>query len=314
MKKATFFLKKYSTYIIFLVAVLICIAISPDFFTPTNIVNIGRQYAGLIIVSMGMLFVILTGGIDLSVGSIVALGSVITATCLVAGMSLGVAMMIALLCGILCGIITGVLVSYAKMAPFIASMAMMTMARGVAFVISNGSPIPTPEGSIIWLGTGAVGVIPTLVIIAVAVVVAFWFMQNYTSFGRIVIAIGSNETAVRLAGIRVKLYKTGVYVISGLCCALAGILLCSRTAIGSPVVGEGMELDAIAACVIGGASLSGGEGSAVKAVIGVLILALIGNIMNLLAVPSYPQDIIKGIIIVASVLLQTLTSSNKKEA
>ena len=325
MKKLTNVLKKGSTYIIFLAAVLICVAISPDFFTLTNITNIGRQYAGLIIVAMGMLYVILTGGIDLSVGSIVALGSVLVSTCLVAGMPLATSMLVAILGGLICGLITGILVAYAKMAAFIASMAMMTMARGVAFVISNGSPIPTPKDSIIWLGQGAVGAtvaeegaaamggLPYLVIIAIIVVVVFWFVQNYTAFGRIIIAIGSNETAVRLAGIRVKLYKTGVYVISGLCCALAGILLCSRTAIGSPVVGQSMELDAIAACVIGGASLAGGEGSAVKAVIGVLILALIGNIMNLLAVPSYPQDIIKGIIIVASVLLQTITSSNKKE-
>ncbi|MEG0256999.1 MAG: ABC transporter permease [Christensenella sp.] len=314
MNKASLFFKKYSTYIIFVAAVLICVAISPNFFTPVNIANIGRQYAGMTIVAMGMLFVILSGGIDLSVGSLVALGGVILATGLSTfGLNMFTSVIFAIVCVSACGLLTGILVSFARMAPFIASVAMMTIARGIAMVVANGSPIPTPENSIGALGTmDLFGAVPVLVVIAVIVVVFFWFLQKYTTFGRIVMAIGSNETAVRLAGIRVKIYKMSVYVISGLCCAITGILLSSRTSIGSPVVGQGMELDVIAACVIGGASLSGGEGSPLKTVIGVLILALIGNIMNLLAVASYPQDIIKGVIIIASVLLQTATSSDRK--
>lgn len=136
----------------------------------------------------------------------------------------------------------------------------------------------------------------------------FWFIIKYTSFGRIVIAIGSNEDAVRLAGIRTKWYKLAVYAISGLCSGMAGIVAASRTAIGTPIIGEGLELDAIAACVIGGASLSGGRGSVLKTVVGVFVLAFISNIMNLLAIPAYPQDIIKGVIIILSVLMQEFTS------
>lgn len=305
--------KKFSTYIIFVLLVVVCIIISPDFFTPTNISNIGKQYAGLTIVSMGMLMVVLTGGIDLSVGSIAALGSVITSSCLAyLGFSLFFSIIAALLCGLVLGLITGILVSYAKMAPFIASMAMMTMVRGLSLVIANGGPITTPDDTISRIGKGLLfNTIPVLVVIAIVVVLIFWFIQKYTAFGRIVIAIGSNETSVHLAGLRVRLYKMSVYAISGVCSAMYGVIVCSRSAIGSPVLGIGMELDAIAACVIGGASLAGGEGWFVRTVIGVLILALIGNIMNLLAVPSYPQDIIKGLIIVVSVLLQSATSDVK---
>ena len=309
------FIVKYNTYIMLAVLIIICISISPDFFTVNNIINIGRQYAALTVISMGMLLAILTGGIDLSVGSVMALGGVIVALFL-NKFNVGTpgAVAITILVGAGLGAFAGFLVAKVKMAPFIVTLAVMTIARGVAFMVSNGTPIKIPAGTIEALGTGMVfGGLPTLVLIGIIAVVLFWFLLKYTSFGRLVVAIGSNETAVTLAGIRVKSYKASVYIISGICAAVAGILTASRTAMGSPVVGEGFELDAIAACVIGGASLSGGEGSAVKTLVGVLILALIGNIMNLLAVPSYPQDVIKGFIISASVLLQVATSNRKNQ-
>jgi ribose transport system permease protein len=304
----------YNTYIMFAVLIIICMIISPDFFTVSNLTNIGRQYAGAIVVAMGMLMVILTGGIDLSVGSIVALGSVIMATMLnIAGCSMFASVVVTIAVGAGLGLFAGFLVARMNMAPFIVSLAMMTVARGIAFMISNGSPIKTPANSIGVLGTSTIfGSFPTLVLLALIVVFIFWMVLKYTSFGRLTVALGSNETAVSLAGIRVKSYKASVYMISGICASLGGIIAASRTAIGSPVAGTSMDMDAIAACVIGGASLSGGEGSAVKTLIGVLILALIGNIMNLLAVPSYPQDVIKGFIIIASVLLQVVSSAKKK--
>ncbi|WP_066687894.1 ABC transporter permease [Christensenella intestinihominis] len=309
------FLIKYNTYIMLLVLIIICTSISTDFFTVDNWINIGRQYSGTIIVCMGMLLVILTGGIDLSVGSIQALGSVMVGWVLTTqGWDMPLAILIPLLFGLGLGAITGILTAYAKMAPFIASLAMMTIARGLAFMISNGQPVKTPENSIGLLGVGTIGgTFPILVVLTIIVVVIFALLQRYTSFGRIVIAIGSNETAVRLAGISVKKHKTAVYALSGLCAALSGIIAASRTAIGTPIIGEGLELDAIAACVIGGASLSGGEGSCIKTVVGVLVLALISNIMNLLAVPSYPQDVIKGLIIIGSVLLQAFTAGRKEQ-
>lgn len=308
------FVMKYNTYLMFVILFIVCVCISSDFLKVSNLINIGRQYTALIFVCMGMLFVILTGGIDLSVGSLVALGSVMSGVCLTNwGFGVVPTMIMVALIGAACGLISGVLISQLKFAPFIATLAMMTMARGAAFMISNGAPITTPVHTIDDLGTATVfGGFPALVLMAVIIVVIFCFIQNYTSYGRVVIAIGSNETAVRLAGIRVKIYKISVYTLCGALSAFAGAITASRSGIGSPLVGTGLELDAIAACVIGGASLSGGEGSVVKTVIGVLILALIGNIMNLLAVPSYPQDVIKGLIIVAAVLLQTATTSNKQ--
>ncbi|BDF34655.1 monosaccharide-transporting ATPase [Lachnospiraceae bacterium] len=303
-----------NTYIMLLLLLIICAVISPDFFTLQNITNLLRQYSGTTIVCMGMLFVILTGGIDLSVGSIVALGSVMVAYALTTkGLGMFGAIALPLLCGLACGLLTGFFVAITNMASFVASLAMMTIARGVAYVISNGQPVQTPQNTIGRLGVANfAGAVPWLAIIALLFVVLFWIVLKYTSFGRIVIAIGSNEMAVRLAGIRTRWYKLAVYAISGVCSGMAGIIASSRTAIGTPIIGQGLELDAIAACVIGGASLSGGRGSVLKTVVGVFVLAFISNIMNLLAVPAYPQDIIKGAIIIASVLLQEFTA-NKSE-
>lgn len=314
MKKNNFgnILRKYNTYMILLICIGVCMVVSPDFFTATNILNIVRQYAGLTIVSLGMLFVIMTGGIDLSVGSYVALGSVMVALFLKNGMHLMVAIGLTLLVGCVGGAITGFFVARVKMPPFIVTMAMMTITKGTAFMVSNGSPIKTPSKTIELLGKGSIGIIPYLVLLAIVIILVSTFIISNTSFGRIVMAIGSNENCVRLSGISVEKYKFSVYVISAACATMGGIMAASRTAVGTPLYGSGLELDAIAACVIGGASLSGGEGSSVKTVVGVLILALIGNIMNLLSVPSYPQDIIKGVIIIASILIQLFTSEKKK--
>ena len=176
-------------------------------------------------------------------------------------------------------------------------------------MISHGTPINTPAGTISQLGTAKVLPFLTwLTVIAILVVAFSSFFLNKTAYGRKVIMIGSNEEAVHLAGIPVMQHVVSVYAISGFCSALGGVIATSRTGIGSGAAGQGMELDCIAACVIGGASLSGGQGSSVKTVVGVLVLAMIGNIMNLLSVPSYPQDIIKGIIIILAVLLQQGTS------
>lgn len=311
----TGFIKKYNTYIMLAVCLIVCMTISPDFLTPINLLNISRQYAGLTVVSMGMLLVIATGGIDLSVGSYVACGSVVVALLINAGFGLIPAILIDVVLGLVCGIISGVLIAKFKMPAFIVTMAMMTIVRGAAFILSDGSPIKTPSNTISQLGQNNVfQVIPVLLVLALIVVAIFSFVLNHTSFGRIVLATGSNESCVHMSGIRVDFFLISVYAISGMCATLGGVMAASRTGIGTPLYGEGLELDAIAACVIGGASLSGGVGSAIKAVVGVLVLALIGNIMNLLSVPSYPQDVIKGLIIIASVLLQIFTSSKKEAA
>lgn len=295
-----------------IILVIISSCISDKFFTAGNIINLLRQNVALGVIAMGMLFVILTGGIDLSVGSIAAVGSVMVATFLAtSGFNVVVAIILTILIGLALGLVSGVLVAYAKMAPFIATLAMMTIARGIAYIVSNGSPISTPTGTLNVIGTASAGPIPALIIFAIVVVVLFFLILRFTSFGRIVVATGSNEKAVQLAGIRVNTYKLAVYGISGICSALGGIVIATRTYIGSPIVGEGMELDAIAAVVIGGASLNGGKGYVFRTIVGVIILGLITNIMNLAGVPPYPQEVIKGLIIIGAVFLQGITDKSR---
>lgn len=308
------FIVTNNTYFILVLLFIICSLASEHFLTLANFVNICQQYSGTVIVSIGMLFVILTGGIDLSVGSVMALGSVFTAYAMVElHLPILVSVILTLLMGIVCGLITGFLVAKAKIAAFVASLAMMTICRGIGYMISNGTPINTPANTIGVLGTARILPFLTwLTVIAIIVVAASCFVLYKTAYGRTVIMIGSNQEAVHLAGINVSPHTISVYAIAGFCSALGGIIATSRTGIGSGAVGQGLELDCIAACVIGGASLNGGSGSSLKTVVGVLVLAMIGNIMNLMSVPSYPQDVIKGIIIILAVLLQQGTSRINK--
>ncbi|MGN7384592.1 ABC transporter permease [Paenibacillus sp. SAFN-117] len=276
-----------------------------------NIRNILLQQAGPILVAVGMLFVILTGGIDLSVGSVMAVGATVSAILISDfGMNYAPAMVLAVLIGMVFGIFTGALVAYAGIQGFVASLATMTIARGVSFVITEGKPVKLAPGTLDTI-VSKTYMFP-IIIIAIVLIIVCALVQKYTAWGRIVIAIGSNQTAVQLAGIRTKRYVMSTYAVSAALAALAGVFIAARSSTGSATVGMGQELDAIAACVIGGASLAGGKGFVVKAVAGGLILGIIGNIMNLMAVPSYPQDIIKGFIIIAAVFLQILTNKSEK--
>ena len=300
-----------NTYIIFFMLFVLCTLLSSDFLTVMNLRNIALQQAAPVCVSIGMLFVILTGGIDLSVGSVMAFGATLTAI-LIRDFHFNyiAAILISISAGLLLGSATGFLVAYTKMQGFIASLAVMTITRGLAFVMTNATPIKIEMGTLSSLVNKDMGY--PIILITIVIAIFFLLVQKYTSYGRIVIAIGSNVTAVELAGIRVKRYLISVYAISAGLATLAGVFVAARSSTGSATVGMGQELDAITACVIGGASLAGGKGAVVKTVIGALILALIGNIMNLMAVPSYPQDIIKGFIIIAAVLLQIATEKSGK--
>lgn len=305
LRKYLQFIIRYNTVFIFLIMLLISALVSDVFFTPVNLFNIIRQVTPVGIISMGMLLVILTGGIDLSVGSIVAMVGVLCAI-FTKTMPLPIALIAALGCGLLAGSLSGYLVSIHKMAPFIATLALMSIVRGLGFIFSKGAPVLVNENAsaLTDFGSGnSLGVPnPALILFLIFAITAV--LLKYNVFGRIIIAIGSNEEAVRLSGIKVSAYKFSVYVIAGGLSAVAGIITTARTAVGSPVMGVGMELDVIATVVIGGASLSGGKGSAVNTLLGVLILGMIGNIMNLMNIPSYSQQIIKGVIIIIAVLLQ----------
>lgn len=315
-------LKEYSVVLVLLLAFIASALLSDVFLKWTNITNILRQLTPLLLVSLGMLTVVLTGGIDLSVGSTVAVASVtgaVLATQTFVGLGnlgLTLAIAIALLAGLAMGSITGLLVSVFHIAPFVASLAMMTIGRGLAYVITNGEPIrldPNLPANQVLIDFGSDKIpgieLPLPILVGLAAVLLFWFIFRYTRYGRLTIATGSNENAVKLSGIPAAKYKFWAYQLSGLLCAIAGILIMARSGVAVPKTGEGMELDALAACVIGGVSLSGGRGKVINVVAGVLVLGLISNIMNLLSVPIYPQQIIKGLIIIVAVL----TSGFKKK-
>ncbi|WKB81028.1 ABC transporter permease [Cellulophaga lytica] len=300
------FLVKYNTVFIFLLLVLFSALISDVFFTSVNLSNLLKQVSGIGIISIGMLIVILTGGIDLSVGSMVALLAV-TFAILVNIFALPLAILMTLAIGFGLGSISGYLVAYQKMAPFVATLALMTIARGLGFIYSKGSPVTFKTYGGLYMSNFAnnstLG-IPNIAIVFFIIVAIAMVMLRYNVFGRLIIAIGSNEEASRLSGIKVNKYKFLVYAISGALAATAAIIVASRTNLGSPNIGMSWELDAIAAVVIGGASLNGGKGTAINTLMGVLILGLISNILNLLNVPSYPQQVVKGGIIIFAVLLQ----------
>ncbi|NYH11854.1 ABC transporter permease [Pseudomonas moraviensis] len=307
---------EHNALVMLVVLMVVASMLSADFFTYQNLGNLLRQLTPLLLVSIGMLIVILTAGIDLSVASVAAVGGIVVAMTLnvlpVDGSAgLVLAVLIAVVAGVLMGLVTGTFVAYFRMAPFIATLAMMTVARGLAFILSNGQPQRLDDKLVSAqllrdfgrLSDGVLG-IPWPVWLAGLVTVVFILILRYNTYGRLTIASGSNETAVRLAGIPVERYKLAAYGICGGLAALAGVVIASRSGVATPSAGMALELDAIAACVIGGALLSGGKGTIFYTVVGVLVLGLIGNIMNLLSVPAYPQQIIKGAIIVIAVLLQ----------
>lgn len=309
-KRITRFLLDHNTYFVFLILFAVCCILSDRFLTLLNIRNILLQQCAPILISIGMLMVILTGGIDLSVGSVAAVGSSLTGVLIT---NMGVpwvpAILISLLAGVIMGLFTGILVAYLNFQGFVASLSMMTIARGIAYTITNATPINIADSTLNNLTFKANGY--PIIWITFIVIVIFAIIGSFTSYGRLVVATGSNPDAVNLSGIRVKRYILSVYAISGLLSALAGVFLAARSSVGNSTVAEGQELDAIASCVIGGASLAGGKGSVMRTVMGALVLALIGNIMNLMSIAAYPQKIIKGLIIIIAVLMQVLTDKRK---
>lgn len=284
-----------------LLALIVVGALTADgFLSENNIRNLSRQMVTIGLLSLGMLVVIYTGGIDLSVGSILALGGILAAG-LSEHMAIPLAMAIAVAAGVACGGLNGILVGRFLLAPFIVTLATLTTIRGVAFVYSE-TPIQASDAGFLALGTDQLGPVPISTLVMLAAFLVVWVFINRTTTGRAVVATGGNAEAVRLAGISVRRHLILAYVISGFCAGLAGVILASRVGIAQPSVGLGFELDAIAACVIGGASLKGGQGSVVGTLFGVVVLALIDNLLNFYEVQSYWQQVLKGMIIVVVVL------------
>ena len=280
--------------------------LSPFFLQPANLLNVARQVAIVGILGVGMTFVILTAGIDLSVGSIVGFVAIVTASLMSGGLPWPLAMVLGLAAGGLVGAINGLGITKGRLQPFIMTLGMLVIARGVSMTYSEGRPIPFREAAegVAWIGTGSLLGIPTPVWIFAGIALLAGFTLRYTAFGRRVYAVGDNIEAARLAGINTGRVIFSVYVISGLCAAVSALIIISRLTAGEPSQGTGFELDAIAIVVIGGTSLFGGEGGVRGTVIGAAIVAAMANLLNLLGVSPFSQEIVKGLIILGAVLLE----------
>ncbi|MCH8012966.1 MAG: ribose ABC transporter permease [Candidatus Marinimicrobia bacterium] len=271
--------------------------------TISNLLNVVQQTSINAIIAVGLTFVIITAGIDLSVGSILAFSGVVLASVLNAGMPVPIAMLTGLGVGLLCGIVNGLLISYGRLPPFISTLGLMSVARGAALLYTHGRPISGFTNSFRYLATGEILHIPMPVIIMVIVYLFAHFVLTRTIFGRYTYAIGGNEEAATLSGVNVKFYKTMVYGLCGLLSGLAAIILTARLNSAQPIAGFMYELDAIAATVIGGTSLMGGEGRVTGTLIGALIMGVIRNGLNLLGVSSFVQQTVIGSVIIIAVLI-----------
>ena len=297
------FFQQFGLLIVFLLLCLALSLISDRFLTGDNLKNVLRQSTVNGIIAVGVMFVILTRGIDLSVGSVLAMSSIVGADLLQQGWAPFPAVLAALVVGGLLGLITGLLVSQLRIPPFIATLGMMTFGRGLAFSVTGGTPISSFPDAFRLIGTGEFLGIPTPIIIAAGVFLVAYGLLYHTTLGRFMFALGSNERAAFVSGIPNRLVLLSVYVFSGMMSALAGIILIARLTSAQPSIGEGYELDAIAAVVVGGTTFDGGEGTLLGTLLGVLIIAVLNNGLNLLNVPPEFVGVVKGVVIVVALLL-----------
>jgi ribose transport system permease protein len=303
--------RRFGTLIGLLTLCAVLWALTPHFLTISNLLNIAQQTSINAIIAAGMTFVIISGGIDLSVGSIVALSGVVLGTLLHDGHPAAVAIPGALVVGVVAGLLNGALISLGRLPPFIATLGMMSVARGAALVFTEGRPVSGFDEGFRRLATGSVGPIPAPIIVMVAVYAIAHVVLTRTTFGRYVYAIGGNEEATRLSGVAVRFHKTAIYCVAGLTSGVAAIVLTARLNSAQPIAGMMYELDAIAAAVIGGTSLMGGEGSLAGTLVGALIMGVLRNGLNLLGVSSFVQQIVIGAVIVVAVLVDTLLKRNR---
>jgi len=296
-------LQRFGLPIAFVVLLVALALLSPAFLTPENLLNVARQVSVNAIIAVGMTFVILTAGIDLSVGSVLGLAGVLIAGVLKGGGALGLALAAGLAVGAGFGVLNGLAVAYGRVAPFIVTLATLTIARGVTLVDTQGQPISNLGAGVDWLGQGDVAGIPVPVIVMALVFAASYVVLTQMVVGRYVYAIGGNAEAARLSGINVRRHIILVYAIGGVCSAIAAIILTGRLDSAQPTAGLGYELDAIAAVVLGGTTLMGGEGGIGGTLLGAFLIGVLNNGLNLLDVSSFYQQIVKGVVILLAVLL-----------
>ena len=312
-KDAKAIMQEYGIFFIFLIIVIFMMIVTPTFRKPMNLLNIIKQSSVNGILAFGMMIVVITAGIDLSMGSIVGVAGVCAALFAHPGeYPLIVPILVALLVGAAFGLINGVGVAYGDLPPFIITLGTMSIARGLALVISDGIPIIDLSDKFTGIASSSVVGIPSLTFFFVGVAVVFAFVLNKTVFGRHVYMIGGNSTAAKVSGINVKLHLVIVYTLAGLCSGLGGLLMASRTNQGSPQMGQSYEMDAVTAVVIGGVSMAGGVGKSYGVVIGALLIAVIENALTIFGVDSNWKQVVKGLIIIGAVLLDVKTKGKKE--
>ena len=295
------------TTLIALIGLMMVITfINPNFLTANNLLNLLLQVTANGFIAFGMTFVILTGGIDLSVGSILALSSALTAGLIAAGIPVPFAILLAVCMGGIFGMLNGLLVAYGKLAPFIVTLASMTIFRGATLVFTNGNPLTQGLGDSFlfqFLGQGYVVGIPFPVILMFLVFIILYIVLHKTAFGKSVYALGGNEKAAYISGVKLSKVKIIIYTISGIMASVSGLIITSRLSSAQPTAGTSYEMDAIAAVVLGGTSLSGGKGRILGTLIGALIIGVLNNGLNIIGVSAFWQQVVKGVVILIAVLL-----------
>ncbi len=304
IREYSHYFRKLASVLSLLLIVMILTILSPHFMTAENFLSIGLQMSVIAIMAIGQVWIIIAGGIDLSVGSIMALAGVVTTMLIADGTNMVLAAMAGIVVGSGCGLLNGFLTAVGKLPPFISTLGMMGIARGVTLIITKGVPIFGLPADFAVLGNGRLfGVLPIPVLITICLGIIAHLALNVTPFGRYTFAIGSNFEAARLSGIRTTRLIVAIYLLGGFLCSIAGIILASRLSTGQPTAGTGNELDVIAACVIGGASLSGGVGTVWGAILGALLIGVLRNGCNLLDISAFWQQVAIGTIIIVAVFI-----------
>lgn len=312
MKRKNFDWSKYGIFIAWIILVAGFTVCESSFLTINNILNILRQVSIVGISAVGMTFIILSGGMDLSIGSVIGVSAVLAALLSSNGLHPVLAALASLAIGAVIGAFNGVLINEVGIAPMISGLGLMTALRGVAYIIANGQPVYGIPNSFKILGQGYFLSIPIPVIIMGIIFFCGWIVANKTVFGRCVYGIGGNAEATRLSGIRVKGIKYQIYILNGILSALAGVILMSRTNSGQPKAGDGYEMDVITACVLGGISTSGGEGNFLSVIVGVVMMGTLTNGMVLMNVQEFYQWVVKGTVLILAVTIDVLAKKTRK--
>ena len=310
MEKKSFDIKKIlMKYVMYLFLILMCIVLtvaSDKFLTVTNLMTIIKQISIQSIVAIGMTMIIISGNIDLSVGSLVALCSVSGAMIMNKGLPTIIAVLAAVIIGAFAGFITGGVTAKLKLHSFLVTLALMTALRGLAQTMTNGRPVAGLPSAFGKIASASIGPVPLLVIYMIVLYAIFMYVMKYTAFGRSIYAVGSNQESARLSGINIEMVKTMVFVISGALCGIAGVLLTAKVRSGDPTCANAWEMDTIAGAIIGGTDMNGGEGKLGGTIIGLLFVGILANGMVLLGVSAYMQSVIKGLVIFMAVIINSI--------